>query len=442
MAGLSQKQSNELDLSTLPVPATARMGRFSLTMAWWAVCSAMFYIVVGASLALSYGARNAIIGMALSVVSYGVINGIISRYAISNGLSVALFSRRLFGSAGASLATLIFFSTAIYYAVFEGSVIAVALNSIFPSLPYKLAALIVVLYSVPLIFGSVQNWLDKFNGVLLPFYLAGLVLAVVVSINVYGYQADWLELGPETVPEYGWWNCFTYYMGVWVLMLYTFDYARFGKSQDSSYHARFNFGMPFYLVTFLLNGVIGIYLAASMPQEGALSEVSVVLAILKLLGIWGLLFVWATQTRINTANYYLATVNMQAFFENLLGLRYSRLIWSLVVGVVVYGLMLADVFAYLLQALAYQGVFVVAWVGVALAHIFFAARNDRADAVVPVFNGVGLLAWFCGAGLGFGLMSLEPGWASMAAPATFVLSLVIYGALQGRRKAEEVVVAS
>lgn len=442
MAGLSQEQSNDLDLSTLPVPESARMGRFSLTMAWWAVCSAVFYIVVGASLALSYGARNAIIGMVLSVISYGLINSIISRYAVGNGLSVALFSRRLFGSAGASLATLIFFSTAIYYAVFEGSVIAVALNHLFPSLPYKFAALIVVLYSVPLIFGSVQNWLDKLNGVLLPFYLGGLALALVVAINTYGYQADWLELGPADVPEYGWWSCFTYYMGVWVLMLYTFDYARFGKPQDKQYHARINFGMPFYLVTFLLNGVIGIYLAASIPHDGALSEVSVVLAILKLLGIWGLLFVWVTQTRINTANYYLATVNMQAFFDNLTALRWSRLIWSIVVGVVVYMLMLADVFAYLLQALAYQGVFVVAWVGVALAHIFMAARRGEGTAEIQVFNASGLVAWFCGTGLGIVLMNLEAGWASMSAPVTFVLAFATYTVTLKLKNSTDVALAS
>ena len=80
------------------------MPPFSLTMAWWAVCSAVFYIVVGATLALTYGARNALIGMALSVVSYGLVNTIISRYAIRTRLSVALFSRVLFGSAGAALA--------------------------------------------------------------------------------------------------------------------------------------------------------------------------------------------------------------------------------------------------------------------------------------------------------------------------------------------------
>ncbi|WP_253926735.1 purine-cytosine permease family protein [Dickeya dadantii] len=369
MAEVSDVQGAAAASPADTVSGTERMGKLSLTMAWWAVCSAIFYIVVGASLALNYGARNAIIGMVLSVVCYGLINAAISRFAIRSGLSVAAFSGQLFGQAGSALATLIFFSTAIYYAVFEGSVIAFAINHLFPALDYHWAALLVVLYSVPLIFGSVQHWLDKFNGVLLPFYLLGLVLTVAVSVQHYGYQPQWLSFGPASPPAYGWWNCFTYYMGVWILMMYTFDYARFGRQEDSQYHARINFGMPFYLITFLLNGVVGIYLVSSFAQQNGVSETAVVVNILNLLGFWGLLFVWVTQTRINTANYYLATVNMQVFFDRLLRLRYRKIVWVCVVGAAVYVLMLADVFAYILQALAYQGVFVVAWVGVALAHI-------------------------------------------------------------------------
>ena len=80
-----------------------------------------------------------------------------------------------------------------------------------------------------------------------------------------------------------------------------------------------------------------------------------VLALLKLMGVWGLLFVWVTQSRINTANYYLATVNMQAFFLKVAGLRAPKFVWALVVGAVVYALMMADIFSRILQALAYQG---------------------------------------------------------------------------------------
>ncbi|MDR9178221.1 purine-cytosine permease family protein [Burkholderia multivorans] len=438
MANLAQARTDEdLDLSTLAIPDHARMPPFSLTMAWWAVCSAVFYIVVGATLALTYGARNALIGMALSVVSYGAVNTIISRYAIRTGLSVALFSRVLFGSAGAALATLIFFATAIYYAVFEGSVIAIAAHHLFPALDYKWAALLVVGYSVPLVFGSVQHWLDKFNGVLLPFYLLGLLAAVGLATAEYGYHAAWLDIGPAGgAPAGGWWHCFVYYMGVWVLMMFTFDYARFGRRQDARYHGRFNFGMPFYLVTFLLNGAAGIYLVGTIPGLGTLSEVSVELALLKLMGLWGLLFVWVTQSRINTANYYLATVNMQAFFQKVAGLRAPKFVWALVVGAVVYALMMADVFSRILQALAYQGIFVVAWVGVALAHILSARYGELVgddvecrDAHVPTFNPGGLAAWFAGAFTGLALNHASGFAASLSAPATFAVSWLVYRAL-------------
>lgn len=154
-------------------------------MDWRGICSAMFWLVVSATLAMTFGIKNAIIGLVLSVITYAAINGIISRYAIKTGLSVALFSRVLFGRTGAILATLIFFATATYYSVFEGSVIAIAIHQYVSAMSLNQAYLLVVLYSVPLIFGSVQNWMDKLNGVLLPFYLIGLVALVVVTIGDY-----------------------------------------------------------------------------------------------------------------------------------------------------------------------------------------------------------------------------------------------------------------
>lgn len=230
-------------------------------------------------------------------------------------------------------------------------------------------------------------------------------------------------------------------MGVWVLMMFTFDYARFGRKADARYHGRFNFGMPFYLVTFLVNGAAGIYLVSTIPGLGTLSEVSVVLALLKLMGVWGLLFVWVTQSRINTANYYLATVNMQAFFQKVAGLRAPKFVWAVVVGAVVYALMMADIFSRILQALAYQGIFVVAWVGVALAHILSARYGQLVgddvecrDAHVPVFNPGGLTAWFAGAFAGLALNQATGFAASLSAPATFVVSWLVYRALLGTAK--------
>ena len=129
-----QSDASDPDYSSSPVPLSARMTKGGLMMAYWAICSAMFWLVVAATLAINYGTVNALIGLGLSVVVYTIVNRVIVRYAIDSGLSVALFSRVLFGSFGASLATLIFFATAIYYAVFEGSVIGVAINAYFPSI--------------------------------------------------------------------------------------------------------------------------------------------------------------------------------------------------------------------------------------------------------------------------------------------------------------------
>ncbi|MNX91354.1 hypothetical protein D3C86_1234290 [compost metagenome] len=419
------------------------MGKGSLTMAWWAICSAMFWLVVAATLAMSFGTLNAIIGLVLSGVTFAAINGAIARYAIKTGLSVALFSRVLFGRTGAALATLIFFATAIYYSVFEGSVIAIALHTYFSSLTLNQAFLLVVLYSVPLVFGSVQNWLDKFNGLLLPFYLIGLVAAVVMAIGEFGYSSAWLKMGPPSGPvSNGWWDCFSYFMGVWILMLYTWDYARFGREEDAGFHAKFNFGFPFYIFTFLINGLVGIFLAATIPTPGGLSEVSVVLAIIQLMGIWGLLFVWVSQTRINTANFFMAASNMQAFFGRFGLARVPYMFWAVVVGVVVYLLMRLNVFTFILQALSYQSIFVVAWVAIALAHIFspryeqmfggkLAYELDRVNS----FNPCGLLAWFFAACVGILMLYVQGGaLTTYSAPVTFVCAFSSYWLLLGNAK--------
>ncbi|MDM7256079.1 MAG: allantoin permease, partial [Paracoccus sp. (in: a-proteobacteria)] len=195
----------------------------------------------------------------------------------------------------------------------------------------------------------------------------------------------------------------------------------------------------FYAVAFLLNGLVGIFLAASLPTEGAVSEVSVVFALVQLMGLAGLAFVWISQTRINTANYYLAAVNMESFARTVFRLRFPKWVWACVVGAITYVLMLADVFSYILQALAYQGIFVVAWVAIALVHIVTEGRagvdHDRLHyrlSQTPAVNPAGLGAWLLAAGVGLALHFMGGAAASFSAPATFVTAAAAY-ALMARR---------
>ncbi|MGH3276187.1 MAG: hypothetical protein ACRDNZ_17910, partial [Streptosporangiaceae bacterium] len=51
-----------------------RTGRWSLAMAWWALFSAMFWLYIAVASADSVGMTDTIIGMALTIASYGAIN--------------------------------------------------------------------------------------------------------------------------------------------------------------------------------------------------------------------------------------------------------------------------------------------------------------------------------------------------------------------------------
>ena len=80
------------------------------------------------------------------------------------------------------------------------------------------------------------------------------------------------------------------------------DYARYSKQEDSKFLSWFNFSIPFYIVAFFLIELAGIYLVSTIPLEGEVSEVSITLGLVKLMGVFGLIFVVVTQTMILTAS--------------------------------------------------------------------------------------------------------------------------------------------
>ena len=423
------------DYSLHVVPRSWRSSWGSLAMAFYAIPSAAFYLVISGTIALAVGSRAAIVGMVLAALVTGAINFLISRQAIASGLTVNLFSRALFGHTGATLAAVIFFATAVYYAVFESSIIASAFAAELPGIDIKIWYLIVVLYSVPLVLGGVGAWLDRLNTWLLPFYVVGLVAAIVVAVVSYGYDGSWASRpapADSAVGGPGWLFAFTAYMGVWIQMMFTMDYARYGRPEEANVSSVAVFGPVFYLLGWAGTGLIGLFLMFTIPTEGELTELSGVLGLVSMMGWAGVAFIWVSQTRINTANFYLASTNVQNAGARLLKLRLSRRTWLVIVGVLVYLMMLTNVFDYIAEALRVQGVIVVAWVGVALSHIV----RTRGAAVefrpgrVRRFNPVGLVAWFAAAASGLGLLYLGgttgETWAPLVA---FLLSALVYNVL-------------
>ncbi|MGL3807082.1 purine-cytosine permease family protein [Paeniglutamicibacter sp. R2-26] len=419
--------------------ANSKMSAGSLSMAWYGLVSAMFFIYIGASLAQAYGTRDTLIGLAITIVLYGAINRVLAGYAMKNGLTVAQFSRTLLGRKGAVLATLVFAATAIYYAVFEGAILGYAFQAQFGG-PIQLWYALVVLYTVPLIAGGIQRWLDKINGWLLPVYWGGLATAVIWAGIAYPNGNAWLTHSTGQLPFAaggpGWLATCAAFMGVWILMMYTMDFAALGRAKDVKFHQRYTFGWLFYTLAFGANSLIGIYLTFTIPGAEA-TETGVAGALVQLMGPLGLLVIFVSQTRINTANYALGISNLREFGERALHLRLPALAWVGIGATIIYLLMLLPVVKYLLLALSWQGALVTGWVAIALVHIWHekgeglgAPGGSEPDAAFPAFNLAGVVAWVASAGVGIALIQSGTAWgANVGSLLTPVLAALVYAFL-------------
>jgi purine-cytosine permease-like protein len=424
------------DRASRALPESERISRWPLTMMWWASCSAIAYLFLGVQLAVQSGTVNALVGMVVAAFVMGGIGAILAPYSLRSGASSSVLSQLMFGRRGGAVPTLILSVTLLYYAVFEGAVVATAFVKVWPRLGYGLAALIVVLYSAPLSIGSVQNFLNKLNAILLPFYLLGLVLLVVLGIKAHGYSDAWLHVGGSQPLSFkGCWNCFVPYFGTLALAMITMDIARFGKAEHERYHARFNFGPPFYLATYLPAGAVGI-LIVQLTSPAHIADTAVVDACLQLLGgVGGLLWITVTQTRINSANFYVATVNLQAFLEEAFRLRLSKPVCAGLVGVAAFLFMRStDILGTILVAVHYLGIILVAWVGVAVAHVLGAGRQLEGEQTREL-EWSGLVAWLVGVAIGLGLGLFSGALGTLAAPATFLVSALVYRAVCSKANA-------
>ncbi|MFF5794561.1 purine-cytosine permease family protein [Paeniglutamicibacter sp. NPDC012692] len=404
-------------------------------MSWYSLVSGMFYLVTAATLAAVVGTVNTLTGIVLACVVFGVLGMLFSSYATKTGLTMALISQRLFGSAGALAAPLILAATSIYYAVFESSMIAHAFDATIGGLDIRVWYAVAVAMNLPLVMGGIRRWMDKYNAILLPVYWGGLLLVVFLA-SAKTDTSGWIDsvpAEPVALAAPGWLYAFFIYLGVLVLMMFTMDFARFGKPKDAKTNGFFVFGPFFYVLVYLANGIIGIFIAYAAGMDGNISTTAIVEYMIALLGGWGLFLVWVTQARINTANFYEASTNIEALFLRVFRRRLPRVSAVLLCGVITYLIMLTDVMSYVLVALAWQGAFIASWVGIMLVHILLHPAGDKHG--LPEFRpgrvarfSIGAYVWIFTSLLGIGMFQFG-GWvgSTWSTPLTFIGAALLYG---------------
>lgn len=411
-----------------PVCDSERGARFPLLMSWWTICSAIFYLYLAPTLAVAFGSWNAIIGIVLTVITYSILSSVFARRSIATGFSAELISEQVFGRVGAALTALILGLTALYYAIFEGSILALAVSKVFVGLDYVSACIVVIAFTLPFVLSErILVYFERANFILLPVYLVGMLALVLLAGKTFGWSSEWLALGPAEPVPFGWWNCYAAYMGVWVLIVITTDFARLGRKEDAEFHARVTFGFPFYIVTFLLNGLIGIFLVGSV-ELGEVTEAAIVDASLLVLGgAVGLAFITATQLRINLANFYVSSFNTSSVIATLSGRRPPYwIVVLLTCAVAALTMATQGAFQYMLVSLQYMGIFLCSWVGIALLG---SSDSQEPASDVPAFRKRAMTAWIAATVLAVAI-SFVPGMIGTFAPAvSFLVAMALYRVL-------------
>lgn len=429
-----EEQKND-DYANHVVPLSLRVGKWQLTMSMWSLLSAMIWLFYGALVASLFGSVNAILAMVAAVVTYALLSSLFGNWAARTGLNPTLLSRQTFGVFGAIFIAVLIMANTVYFAVFESSVVAVALHHYTPEWRIEIWYAVVCLLMLPLMLGGIQTFMAKLNGALLPFYYVGLAAAVIVTAVRFPTGSAWLDfegLVPMEARAYpGWVLGLTLYMGLFILIPTTVEFARFGKIEDGKFHSTVSFGWTFHTLLLLVNGVAGIFLVRSVIPDEPAAETGVVTAIIASMGIIGLILIVVSQIRINTLNYYQASSNASRVITSLTGKRVPRLYLVIALTVLVFLLMLTDVFSYLERMLGWQAAFMVGWVGVLTTHYVLTRgwrgtefRTQRVPRVTA-----GLLIWVFSAALGIWLeeASAAPEQLGQIAPiVSLVVSVVLY----------------
>lgn len=150
------------------VPRSARLDRKAVLGSWSSIASAMAFVYYGALAATLVGVQQALIGVAITCVIYAVISAAGGVHAIRTGLNSTLMSRELFGVKGAAICPLIIALGCAFYAVFESSVLASALQAYFGFGDIRFWYVVVTVCMLPLMLGGMRTWMGKLNTISMP----------------------------------------------------------------------------------------------------------------------------------------------------------------------------------------------------------------------------------------------------------------------------------
>jgi purine-cytosine permease-like protein len=342
------------------VPAHWKRPAFSFAMSLSGLTSSIFFLALGGQLALTFGFVTAMASFVAATVLGAIGSAIIAKVTANVGLDLDLITRGAgFGYLGSTITSLIYAFNWMMYAAIEAAYLGVALHVQIPAIPQPVWFLLTAFISVPICwYGFTQN--DIVQRWLAPVFVAGLVWLVIAGVRTPGAHPVF------NTPEFsvlGFLGALGLILpNVVIQILGTGDFYRFIRKTEVRKAMIVGPTMVIaavYLVSFPAGALLALYTGSDNPGT----------YISPLLGALGVVWVVATQLRINNMNYYSGSLALANAASRVLHWAPGRRFWVLFIGIAAFVGAMLNVEEHLTQVVSFMGIFCLAWLGVLLADL-------------------------------------------------------------------------
>jgi purine-cytosine permease-like protein len=358
--GAEARREAAEDYALRKVPAHWKRPAFSFAISLSGLTSSVFFLALGGQLTLTFGFPAAMAAFVTGTVLGWLGSAVIARVTALTGLDLDLITRGSgFGFLGSAVTSLIYAVNWMMYAAIEAAYLGTALHSQWPALPSAVWFLLTAFVSVPICwYGFTQN--DFVQRWLAPIFLAGLGLLVFEVIRRSTLHPSFGSPGLTAIGFFGALGALL--PNVVIQILGTGDFARFIRKTEvrqAMIAGPFVVIAAVYLVSFPLGALLALYSGSASPA-GYLTGV---------LGLFGVIWIIATQLRINNMNFYSGSLALANFASRILHWVPGRRFWVFLTGVVAFVGATLNVENHLVSVVAFLVIFCLAWLGVLIADI-------------------------------------------------------------------------
>ncbi len=359
------------DFASARIPLTERRGHSSIFMILFGIVTAFFFLATGGSYFTNYGAIATWSGLAIGFVVLVGLAFVISRAASQEGITAELITRACgFGYFGTILTSLIYAVTFVFYTAIEGQILADAAAHLIP-LPPLVWYIIAGVVFIPLLWkGTTQlTWLMWLT---IPIYVILITVAIVRALGL----GDGFPTQIFTAEAPGGMAAGVALSGVLAGMAGTIglnpieaaDYNRYIHPAKFRKSFWISLVLP-YALMFFFAMPLGMFFAASTGNSNPASM------FVTLLGpLLAVLLAWISQIRINLTNIHLGSIALTSVSNRVRPSAHARKIWTVVICLAAIPLMAIDIVQYILPFLAFNGVFLMAWVGCVVSDLLIVRR--------------------------------------------------------------------